>query len=83
MGEWFGMAQVCVECRGEGGSFLDNPDSGMTVPVDVAFVGFGQTKPTFQGEIILGDVRLQTDDEESWLEAGHYLGHLLVHRFRL
>jgi hypothetical protein len=73
---------VRVECRGEGGSFLDDPDTGMTVPVDVAFVGFGQAKPTFQGEIILGDVSLQTDDEESWLEAGHYLGQLLVHRFR-
>jgi hypothetical protein len=51
-GEWFGMVPMRVESQQHRCSFLHNAHAGVTTPVDATLVSFGQSKPTFQIQIV-------------------------------
>lgn len=78
-GEWFGMPQVNVQGMNERRAFQDDADAGMPMAVNSPFVPLGIAKPTFQIEIVWGQVGGISPGEESWLKAAQHLGHLLTH----
>jgi len=48
------MSLMGVQCEQEGGTALDDADSGMGVAMDAAFVSFRETERPFQGEVVSG-----------------------------
>lgn len=68
-----------VERQGQGGPFLDEPDTGMAMPVDAALVSLGQTEPAFQAQVVLGRLRIGSDKQPG-LETGHDPTHLLLNQ---
>ena len=80
LSEGFGVAQMCVESWRQRGTLLDDPDARVAVAVDVPFMGFRQAKPAFQGEVVLGPLRVGSPHEQPRPEVGHDFGHLLVNR---
>ncbi len=63
------------QCR----SLQNNAHACMPVAVNATLVSLGVAKPALQVEIVLGQVGSIAAHEESGLEAGQHLGHLLAH----
>lgn len=68
---------MCIQCREEGGSFLDEAHPGMSVSMDPSLVSFGEPEESFEVEIVWGRSGDLLPDEESGMEAVHGLGHVL------
>lgn len=75
-----GMALVGVQHQHQCRTLQDDSDSRMAMPVDAALVAFGFPKPSFQFQIVLGQIRIVSPDKEAWCEAAHDLGHVLSDR---
>ena len=68
-----------VQRQGEGGTLVDQPHTGMAVPVNAALVSLGQAEPAFQAQIVLRQLGVAAD-KRTGPEADHHFGHLLVDR---
>src|SRR5438128_103309 len=74
------MVPMRVQSQQHGCTFLDNPDSRVTTSVNATFVSFGQTKPTFQIQVVARQISPATAREQSLLETHHHAPHLLADR---
>ena len=54
------MVQVHIQGMHQGRTFLHNPDSGVFVSMNAAFVPLGLAKPAFQVKIVARLVRVVT-----------------------
>ena len=61
-------------------TFLHNPDAGMFVAMNAAFVTFRQTKPAFQIKIVARLIRVIAAHEQPLMKAVHDLAHVLPDR---
>jgi hypothetical protein len=78
LAEGLRVSHVGVQGQQQRGAFLNNADARVLVPVNAALMAFGLSKPAFQIEIVLRQVRRLAADEQAGLEAGHDLGEVLL-----
>ena len=71
------VRQVRVEGQQQGGAFLDDADPGVAVAVHAALVPFGLSKPAFQVEVVLWQVRLFPSNKQPRSKAGHDVAKVL------
>ena len=74
------MHLMGVQGQDQGGTFLNDADTGMLVSVDASFVAFGLPEPAFQIKIILWQLGIVAADKQARLETGHDFGHVLRDR---
>ena len=74
------MVQMHIQSMHQGRTFLHNPDAGMLVSMNAAFVPLRLTKPAFQVEIVSRLVRVVAAHEQPPMKAGHDLAHVLLDR---
>ena len=74
------MVQMHIQGMYQSRAFLHNPDAGMLVSMNAAFVRLRLTKPAFQVEIVARLVRVVAAHEQPPLKAGHDLAHVLLDR---
>ena len=80
--KWFGVSQVGVQGQQQRRTLLDDSHPGMTVAVNPTLMPLRLAKPTLQIEVVIGQVRLVTADEQTRLEAPHHRRHLSPDRVR-
>jgi len=56
---------------------LNDPNSGVTVAMDVSFVAFRQAEETLEVEIVVGQVLPIATDEQAGEKTRHHLAHVL------
>ena len=71
------MADVFIQGVHQSRAFLHNPDAGMFVSVNPAFMSLRLAKPAFQVEIVARLVWVVAAHEQARLKAGHDLAHVL------
>jgi len=71
---------MSIQCRNEGGSFLDDAHPGMGVSVDASLGSFGGAEESFEFQVVVGQNGILFAHEESGTEALHRLGHMLSDR---
>jgi hypothetical protein len=71
------VRQVRIEGQQQGGAFLDDADPGVAVAVNAARVPFGLSKPAFQVEVVLWQVRLFPANKQPRSKAGHDVAKVL------
>ena len=74
------VLQVSVEGQNQGGTFLDESNPSMLSAVDPPRMPFGLTEPTFQVEIVCGQIEGLAAGEQTGLKTGHQPGHVAVDR---
>ena len=78
--QWILKALVNVQGVYQSRAFLHNPDAGMFVSMNAAFVTLRQTKPAFQVEIVARLIRIVAADEQPLMKAVHDPAHVLPDR---
>lgn len=76
------MPAVRVERGEEGGTVVDDPNTGVGMAVDAALVSLGKPEPPLQVQVVLGKGRVVTVHEQPGREAIHQAGHVIVERRR-
>lgn len=75
-----GMALMGVERQHQRWAFQDDSHSRMAMAVDAALVAFGLPKPSFELQVVVGEIWIVSPDKEARCEAAHDLGHVLTDR---
>ena len=57
LAEWLRVSQVGIQGQQQRGAFLNNPDARVLVSMNASLMAFGLSKPAFQIEIVLRQVR--------------------------
>ena len=70
------MAQVGVQGRQQRGAFQHDSHASMASPVNAALMALGLSEPSFQIQIVAGQVQVVGADEQPRGETGHRRGHL-------
>ena len=68
---------MSIEGQHQRRAFLHDPHAGMAVSVDPTLVPLRLSKPSLQVQIVAGQVWIVPAHEQSRIEAGHRLGHVL------
>jgi hypothetical protein len=76
------MVQVGIQRGSQSRALVDQPDPGMTPPMDSPFVAFGLAKPPFQVQIVSRQF-IDRAQKQSWQKAGHQPRHVLDERVML
>jgi hypothetical protein len=66
----------CQQC----GAFVDEADPRVAVAMHAALVAFGVSKPAFEVEVVLGEVRVVTSHKQAWLKTRQHPPHVLSPR---
>ena len=74
------MHLMGVQGQHQGGTFLNDADTGMLVSVDASFVAFGLPEPALQIKIILRQTGIVAANKQARLETGHDFAHVLRYR---
>jgi len=82
-GERSRVSQMGIQDGHQRGTFLDDTDTGMSVPVNAALVSFGIAKPTFQFQVVGRQVWQVVSDKQSRGKTLHRFCHLLADRMRV
>jgi hypothetical protein len=74
------MRHMRIERRQPRGAFVDEADPSVAVAMNAALVAFGVSKPAFEVEVVLWEVRVVTSYKQAWLKTRQHPTHVLPPR---
>ena len=69
-----------IERRQQRGAFVDEADPSVAVAMNAALVAFRVSKPAFEVEVVLWEVRVVTSYKQAWLKTRQHPPHVLPPR---
>ena len=69
-----------IERRQQCRAFVDEAHPRVAVAMNAALVAFGVSKPAFEVEVVLGEVRVATSHKQAWLKTCQHPTHVLPPR---
>ena len=69
-----------IERRQQCGAFVDEANPRVAVAMNAALVAFGVSKPAFEVEVVLGEIRVVTSHKQAWLKTRQHPTHVLPPR---
>jgi hypothetical protein len=74
------MRHMRIERRQQRGAFVDEADPSVAVAMNAALVAFRVSKPAFEVEVVLWEVRVVTSYKQAWLKTRQHPTHVLPPR---
>jgi hypothetical protein len=74
------MRHMRIERRQQCGAFVDEANPSVAVAMHAALVAFGVSKPAFEVEVVLGEIRVVTSHKQAWLKTRQHPPHVLPPR---
>src|SRR5215831_5092753 len=74
------MRHMRIERRQQCGTFVDETHPSVAVAMHAALVAFGVSKPAFEVEVVLWELRVVTSHKQAWLKTRQYPTYVLPSR---
>jgi hypothetical protein len=74
------MRHMRIERRQQCGAFVDEAHPRVAVAMNAALVAFGVSKPAFEVEVVLWEIRVVTSHKQAWLKTRQHPPHVLPPR---